>query len=75
MVNLNGMTLKELAKRMGISISYISEVFKSEKTLSEERYKQIIEIVPELKNNFVAQKKNKITYRYVEAIVIHGVGE
>ena len=26
MVNLNGMTLKELAKRMGISNSYISEV-------------------------------------------------
>ena len=64
MTKLKGITLKELAKRMGISISYISEVFKAEKTLSVERYEKLIEILPELKDKFVAQKKNKITYIY-----------
>lgn len=65
---LNGMTLKELSQRMGVSKAYLSEVFYGEKNLSEERYKQIIQIVPELKNKFEAQKIRKITYAYIGRI-------
>ena len=64
MANLKTITLKELSKKMGVSWQYLSFVFMGERNLSEERYKQIIEIAPELKDKFVAQKKNKITYVY-----------
>ena len=66
MVNLNGMTLKELSQKMGVSIQYLSEVFKGEKTLSEERLKQITKILPELKNKFVVKTRYKVTYLYKE---------
>ena len=66
MVNLNGMSQRELAKKIGVSAQYLSAIFNGEKTLSEERVKQITELVPELKDKFVVKEKNKVTYLYKE---------
>lgn len=63
---LNDISVRDLAKKIGVSYQYLYMVFKGEKTISEERKDQIIKLVPKLKNNFKVKEHKKITYLYKE---------
>jgi len=65
MINLNGMSLRELARNMNVSVQYLSDVFKGKRTINEKRINQLVELVPNLKGKFRLKESRK-TYLYKE---------